>query len=106
MVHTFETWRAAKMTAAQGATLSHYHLVEDCVLRDVNAFLKALLVRRAEIGDCPISVRLSESLCDSILLFFDQMRYAYMHPRSDSARYLFAREAPSLLTPSRNNPKP
>ena len=93
MINKFEEWRKAKQCAAECRTLAHYHKVEDCVLRDVYALVKGILVVRVETGSSKIMLRVSDSLANSLMMFMEQMRYAYLHPRSSSARFLFAIES-------------
>ena len=95
MINKFEEWRKAKLSAAECRTLAHYHKVEDCVLRDVFALVQGILIVRVEKGSRALTLRVSDSLANSLMMFLEQMRYAYMHPRSTSARFLFAIESSS-----------
>lgn len=74
--------------APQGA--AHYHLCGDFVYSSVSNFLRSCLVERIESDRDFVYVCVDEDIANSILLFLDEMRFAYMHPRSDAAKYIFA----------------
>ncbi|MBQ5625980.1 MAG: hypothetical protein IIU96_02955 [Paludibacteraceae bacterium] len=67
------------------------------------------MAQRVNNGSKHVSLYLTDGLANNMLDFLDQVEFAYMHPRSTSARVNFLkkeREAhPSVLTPQRKTPK-
>lgn len=85
MVHNFESWRTATQSAHKPAGVSHYHLCSDTTFFEVASLLQALCVSFVDKKQ----ITLSPCLVDTVLQFLDEMQYAYMHPRSTSARFAF-----------------
>lgn len=87
---TFENWRKRQMMRYKCTTLSHYHRVEDAVYNDVASFLRQVLITRVNAQCTSIYVALPDCLANSIIDFLNQMDFAYIHPRRNSARYAMA----------------
>lgn len=95
MIHNFESWRQSTMRKFEFSNASrHYHRVDDEVYYAVSDLLKSLLKAKVEHNG-EISVSLSNSLADMVYEFLLQMELSYIHPRSDSAKFLFARLSPA-----------
>ena len=91
MLQSFQEWRKATMSNHAPQGVAHYHLCGDCVYSSVSDFLRSCLVERVESNRDYVNVCVDEDTANSILLFLDEMRFAYLHPRSDAAKYIFAR---------------
>lgn len=88
--HAFETWRKQKQLVYDCNGISHYHRVSDCLLRDVTNLLRSLLRHYLAAGARPLTLCLDYEQANSIFLFLDEMECAYLHPRSTSARIMYA----------------
>ena len=95
--HAYETWRKQKQSLYDCDGLTHYHRVSDSLLRDVSILLRSLLLHYVDAGTRPLTLCLSYDQANSIFLFLDEMQCAYLHPRSTSARMMFAYSDPSRV---------
>lgn len=75
------------MARFAGKSRMHFHKCEDAVLIVVFNILKALLRQRVNSGSNSITLSVSDDDFDTLLDFLDEMSFAYMHPRSTSARF-------------------
>lgn len=101
MINNFESWRKAKQQHfSVPHTLMHYHRVSDVAWGDVANFLMFVLKVRVDTFSQQITFVLSDNLANSMLQFLDEMRFAYIHPRSTSARYDFLFEGKNLPVPT------
>jgi hypothetical protein len=90
MLQSFDEWRKTTMSNHAPQGVAHYHLCGDLVFSSVANFLRSCLVERVESNRDFVNVCVDEDTADSILIFLDEMRVAYLHPRSDAAKYIFA----------------
>lgn len=88
--HAYETWRKQKQSLYDCGDLTHFHRVSDCLLRDVSNLLRYLLRHYVDAGTRPLTLCLDYNQANSIFLFLDEMQCAYLHPRSTSARIMYA----------------
>lgn len=83
MVHNFESWRNATQNAHKPSGLAHFHLCSDSAFFDVSKLLRSLCVSYVEKQQ----IQLSQDIINSCLCFLDEMQFAYIHPRSTSAKF-------------------
>lgn len=108
MLHNFESWRKAKQKRFEPYEFEmHYHKCADSCYKFVAALLQSLVSNFVSSQHRPQVVQLSVEHAQILLDFLEQMQFAYIHPRSTSARYLMVRECAfsSLLTPNVKTPK-
>lgn len=109
MVNNFESWRKATQERYSQCLDMYYVRVSQEVCRSVCNVLQKLLAQRVNNGSKHVSLYLTDGLANNMLDFLDQVEFAYMHPRSTSARIHFLkkeREAhQTVLTPQRITPK-
>ena len=82
MVHNFESWRKSTQEKHRPDGVSHYHLCSDLAFYAVAELLKSLCVSFVERRQ----MKVRQEQIDNVLLFLDEMQFAYLHPRSSSAR--------------------
>ena len=99
----FKKW-CDQMQALHGCSGSaHYHKCEDAAFCCVERLLQKIIVANVEKS---LDVQLITLDGSTVQILFDwlmQMNFAYLHPRSSSARYAFTQS--HLPTPSRKTPK-
>lgn len=101
-IQNFESWRKAKQAAVAPSGAAHFHLVEDNVYLHVSNLLMSICAS-AVCSRAMILQNVSDNTLNAIMLFVDQMRDAYIHPRSTSHRFRFASEG--LLSANSNTLK-
>lgn len=84
MVHNFESWR--KSTESKYTALAHFHKVEDQVSYPVINFLQRLVCARINYGKV-LQVTIDDSTAQCLMSFCEQFSFAYIHPRSTSAKF-------------------
>lgn len=94
--NNFDAWRQSMMSRHQVAAEMHYHKVSDVNWHQVSHLLRTLCVRFVEGHHKPITLNLSSDLVESLLSFVDEMQFAYIHPRSSSAKFLARNLTPAL----------
>lgn len=94
MVHNFESWRKATEERYKSFALAHYHKVDDELAFSVLNLLRQIVIKRVDKG-ANVSILISEEQAQCIVDFLDQMKLAYIHPRSSSARYEMMRSLSS-----------
>lgn len=85
----FNSWRKRQQERFATCSSMHYHRVDDSCYLVVVHLLRYLLTSRIVSQSKAVLVDLNDELADTLLDFLDQMEYAYMHPRSTSAKYRF-----------------
>lgn len=83
----FEPWRQKKIKAFKSLKSAHYFRVEDSVLRSIVSMCQNVISSRVQKGRHRVSVDVTDDLANDILAFVEQVKFAYIHPRSTSARY-------------------
>lgn len=83
----FEPWRQKKIKAFESLKSAHYFRVEDSVLRSIVSMCQSVITSRVEKGRHKVLVNVNDDLANDILAFVEQVKFAYIHPRSTSARY-------------------
>lgn len=93
MVHNFEVWRKAMMQRASvGCASMHYYRFDDDALRVVlNLFQKVLKLRFTQGFSGVVQLTLTDELLNNFLTLLEQSQFGYIHPRKDSAKFIFAR---------------
>lgn len=86
--NNFDAWRRSMMSQHQVEAEMHYHKVSDVNWHQVSHLLRTLCVRFVEGHHKPVTLNLSSDLVESLLSFVDEMQFAYIHPRSSSAKFL------------------
>lgn len=83
----FEPWRQKKIKAFESLKSAHYFRVEDSVLRSIISICQNVISSRVEKSRHEVLVNVKDDLTNEILAFVEQVKFAYIHPRSTSARY-------------------
>lgn len=94
--NNFDAWRRSMMSQRQVAAEMHYHKVSDVNWHQVSHLLRTLCVRFVEGHHKPITLSLSLDMVETLLSFVDEMQFAYIHPRSSSAKFLARNLTPAL----------
>lgn len=93
MVKTFDSWRNAQMSRfAPFACTMRYHRIDADSASVIVQLLRSLLKARLSSGKNVVTLSLSDDVYDAFLLFLDEFRYAYIHPRSTSAKFDFVKQ--------------
>ena len=90
MLQSFDQWRKAHEARFADITTMHYHRVDTVLWLDFSRYLLDMQRQRPYAGKA-LTVRFPLAFFDQLDAFLDQMRFAYIHPRSTSARYDFAK---------------
>lgn len=86
---TFNSWRLRQQERFNNCSSMHFHRVSDGAYSVVVHLLRYLLTSRINSQSQIVNVNVSDELSNSLLDFLDEMEFAYMHPRSTSARYRY-----------------
>lgn len=89
----FEPWRQKKIKAYESLKSAHYFRVEDSVLRSIVSMCQSVITSRVEKGRREVLVNVNDDLANDILAFVEQVKFAYIHPRSTSARFAMQSES-------------
>lgn len=89
----FDSWRLEKLQQfAPLACEMHYHRCSDYSYTCTAELLRSLLIRHVESGGASVCVHLSREVADAIFSFLNEMKFAYIHPRSTSHRFIMQAE--------------
>jgi len=94
----FNSWRKRQQERFATCSSMHYHRVDDSCYLVVVHLLRYLLTSRIDSQSKAVLVNLSDELANTLLDFLDQMEYAYMHPRSTSAKFRFVQTTHQTIT--------
>lgn len=95
MVYNFESWRKAKMYSVSiGCESMHYYRIDDEALASVISLFQNILRLKFEPNfNGFVRILVTPNLAQNMFAFCEQCKFGYIHPRRDSAKFAFVREA-------------
>lgn len=70
----------------------HYHRCSDAVWFAVRDLLTTLCTSYVNLRQSEVSVSFSRRHVEDLFVFVNEMDLAYIHPRSDSAKFIYVQE--------------
>lgn len=99
MQNNFHRWREAKQASFTSIPDMHFHKCSDIHFGVVRDLLQTIVSCYVSHGQRKFVLQPSEFDINCFLLFLDEMQFAYIHPRSTSARVAYVRTFKSSATP-------